>query len=51
MLRSIGQTKGARSRFDYWLPEEGALREVTVGEDMPRWLQALAAGERLERPG
>lgn len=45
----FGQTKGARSRFDYWMPEDGLLTQVEVGEDMPEWVRRVSAGERLPR--
>ena len=45
-----GQSKGAGSRFDFWLPEDGGLEDLDVGDDMPGWLRTMVAGERLIRP-
>jgi hypothetical protein len=44
-----GQSKGAGSRFDFWLPEDGNLEELEVGDDMPAWLQTMVAGQPLKR--
>ena len=45
-----GQSKGAGSRFDFWLPADGGLDNIDLGADMPAWLQTMVAGKRLTRP-
>ena len=45
-----GGTKGAGSRFDYWLPQDQGFGEVEAGPDMPEWLQSVVAGRPLSRP-